>query len=119
LLANRDATYDAQDIREHREPPINPVQIDVPISRCIQEDSLRGCDGRRKLCETIPGRISPFITVQEERYPIRTMMERINVRLNNELGGRTTRVRGDSKELTLLMFGIFARTVHQLLRPQG
>jgi hypothetical protein len=55
---------------------------------------LRGYDKRRKLPQTIPGKIPHFTTAQEERYKIRTMSERVNARLQDEFGGRTTRVGG-------------------------
>jgi hypothetical protein len=44
------------------------------------------------------------------------MSERVNGRLKDEFGGRTTRVRGASKVMAHWMFGILALTVDQLLR---
>jgi hypothetical protein len=44
------------------------------------------------------------------------MSERVNARLKDEFGGRTLRVRGASKIMEHLMFGILALTVDQLLR---
>jgi len=124
LYAVMDAAYDAQDIREHCEslgqvPLIDPVQRDVPITHRTQQDSLRGYDKRRKLPQTMPSKIPPFTTAQEERYKIRTMSERVNGRLKDEFGGRTTRVRGAAKVMAHLMFGILALTVDQLLRLTG
>ena len=43
-------------------------------------------------------------------------MERVNGRLKDEFGARQVRVRGHSKVLCHLMFGILALTVDQLLR---
>ena len=124
LYALMDAAYDAKEIREHCEslgqvPLIDPVQRAVPITHRTQQDSLRGYDKRRKLPQTIPGKIPPFTTAQEERYKIRTMSERVNARVKDEFGGRTTRVRGASKVMAHLMFGILALTVDQLLRLTG
>jgi hypothetical protein len=47
------------------------------------------------------------------------MSERVNARLKDEFGGRTTRVRGATKVMAHLMFGILALTVDQLLRLTG
>jgi len=124
LYALMDAAYDAKDIREHCEglgqvPLIDPVQRAVPIQHRTQQDSLRGYDKRRKLPKTMPSKIPPFTTAQEERYKIRTMSERVNARLKDEFGGRTIRVRGAAKVMAHLMFGILALTVDQLLRLTG
>jgi hypothetical protein len=56
---------------------------------------------------------------QEQRFHICTMSERVNARLKDEFGGRTLRVRGDTKIMAHLMFGILALTVDQLLRLAG
>jgi Transposase DDE domain len=53
---------------------------------------------------------------QQPRYRERTMVERVNARINDEFGGRTIRVRGHAKVMAHLMFGILALTVDQLLR---
>ena len=124
LYALMDAAYDAKEIREHCEslgqvPLIDPVQRAVPIPHPTQQDSLRGYDKRRKLPKTTPSKIPPFTTAQQERYKIRTMSERVNARLKDEFGGRTTRVRGATKVMAHLMFGILALTVDQLLRLTG
>ena len=50
------------------------------------------------------------------RYRERTMAERVNGRLKDEFGARFVRVRGASKVMTHLMFGVMALTVDQLLR---
>jgi hypothetical protein len=119
-----DAAYDAKEIREHCEslghvPLIDPVRRAVPIVHRTQQDRLRGYDKRRKLPKSLPGKILRFTTAQEERYKIRTMSERVNGRLKDEFGGRTTRVRGATKVMAHLMFGILALTVDQLLRLTG
>ena len=53
-------------------------------------------------------------------YKFRTLVERINVRLKDEFGGRYVRVRGAIKVKCQLMFGMLALTVDQIpsnLRP--
>lgn len=42
-------------------------------------------------------------------------VERVNGRLKDEFGGRMVRVRGHSKVMCHLMFGIVALTVNQLM----
>ncbi len=116
-----DSAYDAKEIREHCQSLghvalIDPVQRAVPIAHSSYQDSLRGYDKRRRLPKTVPSKIPPFTSAQQERYKIRTMSERVNARLKDEFVGRTTRVRGASKVMAHLMFGIPALTVDQLLR---
>ena len=50
------------------------------------------------------------------RYNERTVAERSNARLKDEFGGRHVRVRGHSKVMCHLMFGVLALSVDQLLR---
>jgi len=47
------------------------------------------------------------------------MIERVYSRLKGEFGGRNVRVRGASKVMAHLMFGLLALTVDQLLRLSG
>ncbi len=47
------------------------------------------------------------------------MSERVNARLKDEFGARTVRVRGATKIMAHLTFGILALTVDQLLRLTG
>ena len=51
---------------------------------------------------------------KDVRY--RETVERVNGRLKDEFGARQVRVRGHSKVLCHLMFGVLALTVDQLLR---
>ena len=44
------------------------------------------------------------------------MVERVNARLKDEFGGRNVRVRGASKVMAHLMFGVLALTVDQILK---
>jgi hypothetical protein len=53
---------------------------------------------------------------EEDRFRERTMIERVNARLKDEFGGREIRVRGASKIMAHLMFGLIALTVDQLLK---
>ena len=53
---------------------------------------------------------------EEDRFRERTMVERVNARLKDEFGGRQIRVRGASKVMAHLMFGLIALTVDQILK---
>ena len=53
---------------------------------------------------------------KDVRYRERSTVERVNGRLKDEFGARQVRVRGHSKVLCHLMFGVLALTVDQLLR---
>jgi hypothetical protein len=50
------------------------------------------------------------------RYNERSNVERVNGRLKDEFGGKNIRVRGHSKVMAHLIFGILALTADQLLR---
>jgi hypothetical protein len=52
---------------------------------------------------------------QEQRYNEHSTVERVNVRLKDEFGGRMVRVRGHAKVMCHLIFGILALTANQLL----
>lgn len=124
LYALMDAAYDAKQIREHSRslghvPIIDVNTSPVPLTHRTYQDSLRGYDKRRKLPTSMPRKQPLFTTAQEERFKTRTMIERVNARLKDEFGGRTLRVRGASKVMAHLMFGIIALTVDQLLRLTG
>jgi hypothetical protein len=56
---------------------------------------------------------------ERERYRERTAVERVYSRLKQEFGASTVRVRGWSKVMTHLMFGILALTADQILRWSG
>jgi transposase len=53
---------------------------------------------------------------EADRYRERTMVERVYSRLKDEFGGRYVRVRGASKVMAHLMFGVLALTADQLLK---
>jgi transposase len=57
-----------------------------------------------------------FTEPQKQRFKKRTIVEQLNGRLKDEFGGRTIYVKGASKIMAHLMFGVIALTVDQLLR---
>ncbi len=61
----------------------------------------------------------PFTPAQEQRFGLRTMVERVYSRLKDEFGARFIRVRGAGKIMAHLMFGVLALTADQLLKLTG
>jgi Transposase DDE domain/Transposase domain (DUF772) len=56
---------------------------------------------------------------EQDRLRARTLVERVYSRLKDEFGGRSIRVRGASKIMAHLMFGVVALSVDQLLKLTG
>jgi hypothetical protein len=100
-----DAAYDAGHILDHSRqmghvPIVDPVQRTDPRESFVPPEN--------------PSRQLSW--AEEERYKERTMVERVNARLKDEFGGRYVRVRGASKVMAHLMFGVLALTVDQIQR---
>ena len=62
------------------------------------------------------GEKEEFEPTDAVRYNERTVAERSNARLKDEFGGRTVRVKGGTKVMGHLMFGILALSADQLMR---
>ena len=90
-----DAAYCSADLREHSQSLGH-----VPL---IDHNPRRG--------EKIE-----FSPAEAIRYNERTAAERSNARLKDEFGGQTIRVKGDTKVMAHLMFGILALSADQLMR---
>ena len=91
-----DAAYDSKIIREHSASLGHVSLIDF---------NRRG-----------PGDTREFLPHEKQRYKERSTAERVNARLKDEFGAMMIRVRGHSKVMTHLMFGVIALTVDQLMR---
>ena len=104
-----DAAYDAKEIHAHSLSLGHKPIID-PAHRGRKSQSIL------PLLKKWP---REFSTAEAERYKERTMSERVNARLKDEFGGRFIRVRGASKVMAHLMFGVLALTADQLLRLTG
>ena len=76
-------------------------------------------DRRRKVPTRYDRKRLPFTPAEEQRFEERTMVERVYSRLKDEFGARIIRVRGASKIMAHLMFGVLALTVDQLLKLTG
>jgi len=90
-----DAAYDTQIIREHSRSLGHQPLIDY---------NNRGVEKRT------------FAPHEAQRFKERTSVERVYGRLKDEFGGRMIRVRGATKVMTSLMFGILALTADEILR---
>jgi len=98
-----DAAYDATEIMEHSRS-LGHVPIIRPVKR-MRKIAFQGEQPSRQ-----------FSWAEEDRFRERTMVERVNARLKDEFGGRQIRLRGASKIMAHLMFGVLALTVDQLLK---
>jgi DDE family transposase/transposase-like protein DUF772 len=104
-----DSAYDAPEIREHSRSLGHVPIIDInPRATRGLEEELKA-EKKRRRC--VGHRLA-----EERRYNERTTVERVNARIKDEFGGRTVRVRGHTKVICHLMFGIVALTVDQLMR---
>ena len=102
-----DSAYDAQAILAHSRE-LGHVPVVDPHGR-------RATRGISELPKIFPKKPKPQLCpAKAERYKERTMAERVNARLKDEFGGRTLRVRGASKVMAHLMFGVIALTVDQI-----
>ena len=104
-----DAAYDAAEIRAHSEALGHVPIIDVNPRNdaALKRDRQQEAKARRALGQ---------VYAKDVRYRERSTVERVNGRLKDEFGARQVRVRGHSKVLCHLMFGVLALTVDQLLR---
>lgn len=104
-----DSAYDVPEIREHSRSLGHVPIIDInPRSTRGLKEELEAEKKRRRRVGHRPA--------EEMRYNERTTVERVNARIKDEFGGRTVRVRGHTKVICHLMFGIVALTVDQLMR---
>jgi len=104
-----DSAYDAPPIHEQIRSLGHVPIIDAnPRRDAARKAELKAEARRQKLLN--------FTYAEDVRYRERTTVERVNARLKDEFGGRTTRVRGHAKEMCHLMFGIVALAADQILR---
>ena len=62
------------------------------------------------------GEKEEFEPTDAVRYQERTVAERMNARLKDEFGGRSVMVRGSTKVMSHLMFGVLVLSADQLMR---
>jgi Transposase DDE domain/Transposase domain (DUF772) len=121
-----DSAYDAHEIRQHSRslghvPIIAWTERTLPISKRRARTLSRGDRRRIPTMERLrlPRKTPPLTPAEEERLCERTMVERVFSRLKDEFGARSIRLRGASKIMAHLMFGVLALTVDQLLKLTG
>lgn len=84
----------------------------IPTDRFVDPKAVRQPNST-----FLPGKPKRELSwAERDRYRERTMVERVYGRLKDEFGGRHVRVRGASKVMAHLMFGVLALTADQLLR---
>ncbi len=104
-----DSAYDAEAIHEYSRRLGHVAIIDPnPRRDRAAKAELQAEEKRRTLlhCET----------AKDIRFHERTTVERVNGRLKDEFGASMVRVRGNSKVMCHLMFGIVALAADQILR---
>jgi hypothetical protein len=101
-----DAAYDATEIYQHSRG-MGHVPIIRPVRRQHKEIPFSGRD---------KWEAREMTWAEQDRFRERTMVERVNARLKDEFGGRQIRVRGASKIMAHLMFGVLALTADQILK---
>jgi hypothetical protein len=107
-----DTAYDADAILNHSRS-LGHVPIVKPHPR-------RAGKSKSLLAKMFPQKPVPELSwAEQDRYQERTTVERVYARLKDEFGGRTIRVRGATKVMAHLMFGILALTVDQILKLAG
>ena len=117
-----DSAYDANAIRQHSialgHRPITDHpkrrrkvgEVKVPLRK-------NSCSWKRVI--QMETRAEEMTWAEQDRFAERSMVERVFSRLKDEFGARTIRVRGASKIMAHLMFGVLALTVDQLLKLTG
>jgi len=104
-----DAAYDVSGIYEHSRSLGHVPLIDKnPRRNKALADELEAELKRQKLIN--------LVSPEKIRYNERTTVERGNARLKDEFGGRMIRVRGNSKVMCHLMFGVLTLAADQIMR---
>jgi hypothetical protein len=117
-----DAAYDATAIREHSlELGHRPITDHPKRRRKVGERKVPRRKNSRSWKRVIDfeTRAQEMTWAEQDRFAERTMVERVFGRLKDEFGARVIRVRGASKVMAHLMFGVLALTVDQLLKLTG
>jgi hypothetical protein len=103
-----DSAYDAREIHDHsRSLGHVPVIDPVPRSKAAKDAWAMEKKARQQIA---------WKPAEAMRLAQRTSCERVNSRLKDQFGGHHVRVRGPTKAMCHLMFGILALTVDQLTR---
>ena len=101
--------YDAAQIHDHSKKNNHVCIIDTNPRR--NKDLKESLAKERKAANS-----AGFIHPTDQRYEVRTVVERVNGRLKDDFGARHLRVRGHKKVYAHLMFGVLALCVDQIVR---
>ena len=104
-----DSAYDAAQIHNHSRKNGRVSIIDTNPRR--NKDLKESLAKERKASNS-----AGFIHPTDQRYEVRTVVERVNGRLKDDFGARHLRVRGHKKVYAHLMFGVLALCVDQIVR---
>jgi hypothetical protein len=89
----------------------------VPI---VKPHGRRNGRIRTELPKVFQPKRAPELTwAEQDRFRERITVERVYSRLKDEFGGRYVRVRGATKVMAHLMFGLLPLTVDQVLELTG
>ena len=103
-----DAAYDAPQIKAHSRA-LGHVPIIDPNPRSKEKKEALEAEAKRR-------KKVNHIVAEDRRYNERSTVERVNGRIKDEFGARMMRVRGHSKVMAHLMFGIVVLTIDQLMK---
>lgn len=103
-----DSAYDAALIRDHSRSLGHVPLIDTVARSATQKADQKAARLARRTID-LP-------LAEAVRFKARTAVERVFSRLKDQAGGSTLRVRGPTKVMCQLMFGILVVTVDQLIR---
>lgn len=104
-----DSAYDVAEIHAHSRSLGHVAIIDA---------NPRATKGRKQAIADAAraARLAGHTTAEQRRYAERTTAERVNSALKDSYGGRTVRVRGATKVMCHLMFGVLTLAALQLQR---
>jgi hypothetical protein len=103
-----DAAYDAPLIRQHSQSLGHVALIDENPRTKVRKAEIAEEQKRR--------RTAGYQLAEDIHYNERSTVERVNGRLKDEFNGRMVRVKGHSKVMAHLMFGIIVLSIDQLIK---
>lgn len=103
-----DSAYEVTEIREHSRSLGHVPLIDT-VARSAAQKADHEAETRARRAINLP-------TAETVRFRARTASERVFGRLKDQAGGSTVRVRGPTKVMCHLMFGILVIAVDQITR---
>ncbi len=103
-----DEAYNAPLIRQHSQSLGHVALIDENPRRKVRKAEVAEEQKRR--------RTAGYPLAEDIHYNERSTVERVNGRLKEEFNGRIVRLKGHSKVMAHLMFGIIVLSIDQLMK---